>query len=56
MLLDSNTVPAANDLMRLIDAIKFAPHPRRQDRQVMKEVDIFLEEGGRCVPHPAVFL
>lgn len=50
-LLGSRTVPDAKGLMCLIEAIKLAPYPQRQDRQIMKEVDIFLEEGGKYVPH-----
>ena len=55
MVMDSTTLPNAAGVMVLIEAIKLNPFPQRRDRQVMKEVDIFLEEGGKYVAHHAPF-
>lgn len=55
MLLESNRVPDAREIVAMIEAIKLAPNPQRRDRQIMKEVDIFLEEGGKYAPHHACF-
>lgn len=41
MLFGSRTVPDAKGLMCLIEALKLAPYPQRQHRQIVKEMDIF---------------